>query len=453
MMFNKDIIKDLIEDRFEMDFQKVFIKDKIDKRINVLTGYGHIRKIQNSFRLKMFVKDKITPNYYKKLEKHEDNGQNYFTALDKYGDRWYFQGFINSIEHASSTRAVNIILVNCKYLESNAMFNRTDDEEIIELLVPIEYGIPFNKYRKEKVQDENGIISSRFKDIISYNCDEMSIEGFDLDYYVWLIIKKKTIEPHFETRVIESLKFITGRPVNQIATIIRRRKTEKLIYYSEFQYDTYYKFPPPLHIYDFSHERHTDIWILFTKFLKTVLKSRGAYYSPLGAEINGLIGAGPSYFNTKILVLCVRIEGILNLLYKNKGIPSSKYINEIKSINDLIADIEISQSIKNRLMSLVSSMLHPRAKDRLFFLLRKGVINRIQFKAWSQLRNKSAHAVRSRGHELIENSLRKYYHVIEMMYRIVFSYIGYTETYTCYGKAHNRDEKFRVYTTSENKLT
>jgi hypothetical protein len=90
-------------------------------------------------------------------------------------------------------------------------------------------------------------------------------------------------------------------------------------------------------------------------------------------------------------------------------------------------------------------MKQPRAKDKLLQLKKLGVINKIQYDSWSNLRNKTAHAARNKSEGWFKKDIKRYYHVFELLYRIIFYAIGYHGEYTSYSDDNIYRKKFELY--------
>lgn len=95
-----------------------------------------------------------------------------------------------------------------------------------------------------------------------------------------------------------------------------------------------------------------------------------------------------------------------------------------------------SRDAEDREQTAISNMKGARAKDRLLSLLRREVITQSQYRAWTAIRNASAHARPPSwdNKDKLQRWLHRCQKVVVPMYRLVFDAIGYRGIFTDYGK-------------------
>ena len=184
---------------------------------------------------------------------------------------------------------------------------------------------------------------------------------------------------------------------------------------------------------------------MFKLYFLRISKFRGEFLSPLGASLNGIRGSALSYFETKVLVLCIHTEGILNILYPKLGKPPKHIRSEVNKLLRHIRSWQGEDSVRNRSLSAIGNMKEPRAMDKLIKLKEKGVINAKQLEAWIELRNKFAHANSNIGDQWFKETYKKYEIVVEMLYRIILYASDYKGNYTVYSEGNKPICKFNLY--------
>lgn len=128
------------------------------------------------------------------------------------------------------------------------------------------------------------------------------------------------------------------------------------------------------------------------------------------------------------LVLCVAIEGMLNLCRKSfLSIVENDngFMELIETTKSLIDDLKIDDRIKKCLSSSLTHASHPNSSLVIDRLIARGFITRNHKKAWKHLRNKCAHGS-SFDHNKIQQYNDLYTVCLDMFYIMIFLIIGYS---------------------------
>ncbi len=440
MSFDIRKLKFLENDQFSIDLPKFYVLDPNDGNKFLLQGYGWIKKQGDNFAFKIFPSEVSGKgNIIVAMEKFstDKDGYSSLIGIDEYGAKWCFKttGFGFSLPGSAEGR----ISINGTFniLESKSEFKNESDKQFINMYFYDKYKFPYNKVEKLEVKKDVELVTQMWENVVDCQFKNLTIRSSKFDNFIILSFEKKIFENNFEYRILEGLQFITGRQLQPIliTKYIEGNYVNKIFSKSNEKID--YHIEPPLQFYYPPSKENDNSWNLFYNFLEFISDFKGKFYSPLGSEINGLIGAGASFFETKLLVLGVRIEGLLNLLFPNLALPNDSSLKALTDLEQQVSNMQLIDSIKERVVSSIASMKFPRAKDKLLELKKIGVINKIQYDSWSKMRNKSAHAVREDDDLWFEKSMNCYYNVLEMMYRLIFHAIGYNGLYTSYS-----DKKF-----------
>lgn len=442
-----EILDALNNNKFSVDLLKISISDPKGEKRTTLNGCGWIRKLSDKFTFKLFLSSTYSTN--KNIldilnEWIESEKYPTVVGFDELDRKWSFK--IENFGFRFLSNKVNFPIDGVfKKLDCEHEIDCNDNREYINFYFKKNSAFPFNKLKKIDLTKDGEIFQRHNEKLVEYQYNNLAIKSETIGNFVQLVFQREKFEDYFEVRIIESLKFITGKQLKPF--IIEKKKKSVSFYtlFSTYDDDIDYKIAPPIEIENHSSPKYDDAWDLFGKFLDFVSEFKGEHYSPLGAEINGLIGAGPAFFNTKLLILGIRIEGILNLLFNEMGVPEDQIIEELSAVQKMVLDSSNIVVTKDRIFSTLEIMKQARTKDKLIKLKELGVINQLQYTSWNKLRNKSAHAVREDDENWFEKSMRQYLHVLEAFYRIIFYKINYNGLYTPYGSDSQKEIRFELY--------
>ena len=448
MPFDPNHEQQLFEKKFEVNFPNFYLLNPNNLNNHILKGFGWVRHIaEDIFDFRLFVVQKNKKFEHSssiKDESSDEKGYHYFRGIDEYGSLWKFNTLNIGFQLPGSSKGTYSIYGKFETLEQISHLPEKSGSNYLEFIFSDKFLFPYNK--SEKIESKRGkdTIRLQYESTIDYCQNNLKIRSLKSENLIYIIFEKDRFHENYDIRILESLKFITGQQLRP--GIIRKKKNTQIhsLYFAENN-DNNYKIEPPIWIDKYPNDKYEYSWVLFCKILSSISKYKGQLYTPIGAEINGLIGAGPAFFETKLLNIGVRVEGILNILYPKLGVPNDIILDNISRLVQYISDFKDNNPIKIRLISSLNNMKKSRAKDRLLELKKRGVINKEQYDSWSKLRNQSAHAVRDRGKDWFEKSYNRYSHVLEMLYRIIFYSIKYNGIYTSYVTKGHKDKKFHLY--------
>lgn len=446
-----DSFLDLSTNKFFVDFERIQILDPKNKRKVLISGHGWIKQSNyKKFIFKIYINrvqsNSGTISYLARKSKTYD-GISYIRCKDHLGIIWKFEGEITDIPLAFKDRTPEIN-GNTEEIWRKQKLPSLKDNSVI-LIFSDKYNFPHIKDEETIIIDENVYQNISPTHTIDYKSKNVKIHGYTKDELIHIIIKKNRFSIFFHIRILESLKFITGQQLKPLAVIISKGGVVKTVYFSDHKYENV-KLAAPIKIRNQPFKIYQNSWCLFDKFVEYVSNEyTGEDYSSLGAEVNGQIGLGASFFSSSILLICVGIESLLNILYPNIVNISENDKIQINSIIKYFKDYpnDIDGIIFDRIITIVGQMKNVRAKDLLVELKDIGVINKQQFDTWNKIRNSFAHGTQIKVDQDWNEMIEKFYILLEMYYRLIFYKIGYDGLYTIYGKYlySIREEKFELY--------
>ena len=450
-----DSFLDLSNNKFFVDFERIQVLDPKNKRIVLISGHGWIKQSNyKKFVFKIYINrvksNSGTISYLVRKSKNY-NGISYIRCKDHLGIIWKFEGEITSIPLAFKDRTPEIN-GNTEEIWRKQKLQSLKDNSVI-LIFSDKYNFPHIKDEETITIDENVYQNISPSHTIDYKSKNVNIHGYTKDELIHIIIKKNRFSIFFYIRILESLKFITGQQLKPMAVIISKRGVVKTVYFSDYKYENV-KLEAPIKIRNQPLKTYQNSWYLFDKFVKYVSDEyKGENYSSLGAEVNGQIGLGRSFFSSSMLFISVGIESLLNILYSNItkiSIKDKKQINllidYIKEYPNQKKDNYINNELIEIAISKIREMKFVKAKNIFKKLMKMGVVSKKQVDTWEMLRHPSAHGnlkIDQDWDEMVE----KFYILLEMYYRLIFFKIGYNGLYTVYGKYlfSIHEEKFEMY--------
>ena len=244
---------------------------------------------------------------------------------------------------------------------------------------------------------------------------------------------REEMAPQIETRVVESLQFVTARTLSWIlmqkqaggcsTTCLRSSHAERPT-----------KLSSPVE-YRHLHSAESSVWPLFGRYFEHILSFSGksAYeMHPLSAWLNFVRDASSGSIFAKGLGLGIAIEGVLAAEFSAAGEPTVDVTSAVKEAVAFLGNWDGDSRVKERALTALRAMLRPRAKDRLLSLVADGSIRRKDFNAWDAIRNRAAHA-RPPEREKLQKWIDNCFRAEVLLYHLIFRAIGYEGQFTDYG--------------------
>lgn len=193
-----------------------------------------------------------------------------------------------------------------------------------------------------------------------------------------------------EYRVLEALQYATFRPLSWIV-LIKMRDGRREITVSPPTAARPPLLRPPTVSRDPTHAK--NFWTLVACYLQHVIAfADSEHYSPLSAQLRALISAETRELVVLAQLVTAAVEGVLNIEYKTLAEPTKEFKDALDVVRGKIGMLDVDPGIITRVQGAIEPMKSARASDKLKALVSVGLVTEEQFRAWTKLRNASAHA-------------------------------------------------------------
>lgn len=237
------------------------------------------------------------------------------------------------------------------------------------------------------------------------------------------VFSNEPLADGLETRVEETLRYVTMRPVrwcvmqkrspgSLLVTLTPKRKHSKPL------------FDEPL---DPRSDLADDYWKLFLAYFEYVSKQPSrAEYHPLSVHLFHLTEGETKQLDGVGLIVSVAVEGVLKCAYPSTGEPSYGFLEEVERIRDEIRTLAFNdEALRARVDGALNAMKGIRPGDQMKELVNQGVMTAHQQKTWTRLRNSSAHASVKFDPDSINKRWAECLTVYTLLNRLIFHAIGY----------------------------
>jgi len=302
------------------------------------------------------------------------------------------------------------------------------------------YDFPFNS-ATHRYHDEDG------KPIkIGWNLDKAKFSISDLDFllkneddqFLISITSKTSSIPHiFETRAIEALQFLLGRPIDW--HIFEKHENGRENFKVNFRFIQTAPIHPPLR---YRGPRETDYWNLYTKYFQYICQNANeSTWHPITIFIHRILEARKASIETQCLALSVVIEGLLRTEFGELAKPEGDLIDSIEKAKGILNDSNIPSQNVNRINKVIDGIKTTRVTDKLQEFLKRDIITKKEKKTWTKLRNSSTHPEHA-YFKNFEEAYDAFGIVLTLFYKLIFHRIGYCGKYTDYGTPEMSDKIF-----------
>ena len=435
---------------FVLDCPKITLSPQLsgsDKK--TFEGAGSITQIdEGQFLLKLYCEGEISPKealsrfFNTTVGKVIDDSEYYnLAAVDMKGRCWEAKRVLPNISSGPSPGyLVNSRLYEISHSES---LHKTLEKTTVIIKFRGDIDIPCN----EGTIIETFISGEKRSKSTRLNIARFQAAGFKFEIEKeknWLTVKAVSdslpINDAIITRFTEALQFVLGRTLNwSVLELFQERIQEIKVRASQENEEKSSLIRPPISFR--SHDTADSVWTLFEKYLDHVISYPEKSWHPLFGLIHSVIESGNASLEAQALTLSVSTEGLLKREFSALATPDESFEEQVDDARHLIERSDLNETIKERLKGFLGSILSPRAKDRLFVLKEKGLIDDDFVEAWNRLRNSSAHADSPKSIDL-QAYLNLCNSVLVLFYHLVFLAIGYTGDYTDYSSYHYPIRRF-----------
>lgn len=241
----------------------------------------------------------------------------------------------------------------------------------------------------------NSVVSSLGSESHAYNQAKINFDNYEISYIKHDTHKEISVNGVFDVEMImESLKLYIGFGHGTfIQPYVAIKDNEFTLYSRNYNYKNLQSTNPLPSNYIFNNQRYEYHYEL----LKLIISKHESDYNTF-ISIYSQWQRTWRAFNTDdsilSLTLAVSIEGILNDIYIPVFEKKLKLIDQDKTIESIkkeIKKLKVSDIYKDRLCNSISYLSKITAAKALVTLEEKEVISNDERKAWTKLRNSSAH--------------------------------------------------------------
>jgi hypothetical protein len=246
--------------------------------------------------------------------------------------------------------------------------------------------------------------------------------------------------PHLDTRLQESLKFLTAKPLLVRAVTRQDRTSYHIELFSPAPKSTSVQMFPPISPAVSGYYQHAArMFVLYLDFL--LANTPHPYWNHVTYYVHNATEASANSIDAWALSLSVAVEGLCNFMpFEISKEEKAKVSTFRRWILAQVKGHDQYVGYAQRVEGLLSMMGKPTVKQRLEHLAASGHIDVAFGKAWNDLRNSRAHPKVEDLNNLSSDHNQKVFDLIgqvtSLMYQIVFHLIGYEGPYMDYG-IHN----------------
>ena len=430
--------------KFVLDYPKITLSPELpstDKKS--YTGSGSITQSETGeFLLKLYcdgaisTKEALSRFLGTTVGKIVDDSEYYcLSAVDLEGRSWEAKRILPNIH--SGPNPGYLVVGRLNEISYSSSLPKTLTKSSVNIKYRGDIDIPCN----EGSMVETSIGGERRSRYANLNIAKFQTSGFEIEIEkekgwlsFWAVTQSCPITDAVITRFTEALQFVLMRTLHWSVIELFQQQTQETIVRASLENERKSsRIQPPISFR--SHDNAHSIWTLFGKYLEHVISYPEKTWHPLFSLIHSVIESGNASLEAEALTLSVSTEGLLKREFPDLAVPDEEFKKQVDDARNLVEKSKVSDSIKERTSGFFGSMLSPRAKDRLFVLKERELIDKELIKSWNDLRNSSAHADSPESVDL-QTYLNRCNSVLVLFYHLVFLAIGYTGGYTDYSSYH-----------------
>lgn len=411
----------------------ILSKQTSDSDEEIYKGSGYISQVEGCFLLKLYLDEPLpaeeifSSSRSRVGELIKDSEYFSISAFDMNDRNWKAKRLLIN-KHSNDKGCVITSEINELYFERE--LQEPLKCSILNMRFRDNIDFPCNATTESKKMVEGQEISGEWKrNIAKFSSCGINFELHkqEIGFEVKACSDTVSISEPIAVRITEGLQFIFAKSLSWVIQEMPHRISVTKIRSPFIGKDNARDFPPlSSMLYD-----SKDLWRLFDKYLNYVIQYNEITWHPLFMRIHKVIESWEAPLEAEALTLSVCLEGILKSEVADIFKADENLKNQIDKLIVVAGSAVFTEDFKKRLTGSLSNMLRPRAKDKLFILKEKGLIEESLIEAWDKLRNSSTHAD-SVNYEDLQTFLNLCKTVLVLFYKIIFLLIKYTGTYTDY---------------------
>lgn len=434
---SKSELESLKHSIWEIDCSHIAVKSRSLQNPRTFDGSGFIKQVaKHRLTFKCYASTQNQNYTGRKIQLGEtipDAAYYDLTAIDYKGRRWHCERILVDISKSASGVFIvqgSIPKITCK----GEISQRVECiGSRLEIRVFDDIDIPYNERTIAKKSVARGLQTSK-----SMSRNTWKFRCCKLDF---LIIKEdkgllsinvtsdeERVPEYLRERVLETLQFVLGYPVNWAVSYKRFGYTTEVTLCSPRRRLAGSRFRPPFILGGYFIKEAQVFRRLFVKYLQHIINYDQPLH-PLWAQLNAIHEASNGMFmDAHALTLAVAIESIVSSEFEHLGRLTRSEKDAIQEALQYIEGWDDDTGIKSRIIGSVKSFSHPNVSDKMKALAEAGAITKKQWKAWKNLRNKSTHSYQAHNSK---NSkfVRSIFQINVLFYHLIFYAIGYEGPY------------------------
>ena len=240
----------------------------------------------------------------------------------------------------------------------------------------------------------------------------------------------EALQPLTEARVIEALEFVLARRMTPLLIQRRAESTEYIEVRAMSATWSGRVFPP---IAFTRVENVATVWALFDRYFTYIRRHEGPGRHPLSQKLRAVLEGCEASIDAHALTVAVAVESILKSEALKPGTLQIELVSQVKAAVALLQKSGLDPAFRERAMAKVNELRNPSAAANLRELVKTQAITDRQFRAWRDLRNRTAHGDYSDSIPL-QDFMDLLTTVTTLLHRLAFTAIGYVGPYTDYGQ-------------------
>lgn len=434
---SKPELESLKHSLWEIDCPQVTVKSRSSQNPCTFDGSGFLKQVtSHQLTFKFYASAQSQSHMNRNLQLGEtipDEAYYDLTAMDYEGRLWRCERILIDIKKSASGEFIiqgSISKIICEgeipeYVECKG--------SRLEIRVFDDINIPCNErtLTKQSIAREVKSSKSMSRNIWKFKCcklDFLLVKEDKKLLIINVISSEDKMSEHLRERILETLQFILGYPINWAVSYKRIGHTTEVTLCSPRQRSVSSRFQPPFILGGYFINEAQVFRRLFEKYLQHIINYDQPLH-PLWAQLNAIYEASSGMFiDAHALTLTVAIESIVSSEFSHLGKLTKE---EKEGVQKALEHIDVwndNTGIKDRIKGSINAMRQSRVGDKMKALEKAGAITKTQAKAWQNLRNKSAHSYQAHNSK---NS--KFVELIFQMnvlfYHLVFYAIGYKGSY------------------------
>lgn len=340
-------------------------------------------------------------------------------ALDEQGREWRSNPLLIHLKHPGEiihgymSRKIGSLMYTHKW--------PSKDESTVRMYIPRQSQFPFDRHTKfERLAGETLVEGGWSIDHHVRKVGDAEVT-FRKEEEGWLSITAKQatpMMPDWPGLMCHALSFATSELVRPAAIVRAFKEREDIGLFSGPFHQ--YRSLMPRPIVGLTSDDAGAFWSLVERLFMFAWGRRMSSLQFL-EELDAIrVGAAMS-IQTACLTLAIGIEALAKELLPNVAPPG--WNQQAKAaLESHIAQWRGDSATRDRVLGWLQSKGEPRAVDRLYSWATKHGVKQALIEEWTALRNRRAH-----GKSLEEDqpSYDRYYAVVELLYRLIASVIGY----------------------------